>query len=837
MPPSTEPQHRSIFWVDIAHSSDPRRSDIDRQDVRAAMYGSVRRAFRRARLPFHNFNNRFHRHQEDRGDGAFWLLWPSLPKSRLVDALPHLASALDAYNKNATEGTTIKLRVALHAGEVHFDTHGVSGNAMDYTARLLDAPEFKALFDESDSSLGVITSEWFHRSVIRQDPRYEPERYRRLAVSVRDAGEGEALVRFFTHAEATAVRRAVPSLPWWPATPPRPVRAAAALAAVAVPLAVAPGENTPATCDNPPVQIRVRVSAEKEALIRDLALRFEDDTRDADGCRMADVNVVAGSYPGGAREALRQGWLTRDPREMLDEADVWLPDSSLEVEQVREALRENRIGTVRLEAERSITTSRLVLAVPARMARELSLSGSTTTWKDALTWPGRGYAFGRAAPRSSSTGLAATVALYQAALGQKVLNEAALTRGDAAGRLHAVEQSIAREEDEPGKLLCAMRGSSQSDAQGTIPPPAGAPQTGAPETGAPQTGVPQIGTAPRQDARTAGDLRRTALFVSEKSLIDYHFGAPLGGGEAGGACGDPSRQPELLPFYAEDGMPELDHPFVVITRTPPPAPSRRRIIDAFQAYLLRPEARERFKEQGYRDDTGNTTTRWDAIPSVVGAVNLAGRYHDGPLLDAWNKARKSAQVLFAVDVSERMAAPFPYIKGTRVAAAADAIGLARRLMGARDQIGLWRFAEDVDRRSLVPVGPPDSGRIADLTRRLEGLRPSEGEPDLYAAIRAAVREMRSRGGTAPDETTRAVIVLAHGADAGGDASEAAALADDLSTGTPVRLYVIAFHPESCAAGLDQVTQAAGGACYEIDGMTTMRRALDGIAAGLWGTPP
>jgi Mg-chelatase subunit ChlD len=821
MPPSTEPQHRSIFWVDIAHSSDQSRTDLDRHDARAAMYRAVRRSFRRARLPFHSFGNRHHRrHREDRGDGAFWLLWPSIPKSRLVDALPHLASALDAYNKNATKGTTIKLRVALNAGEVHFDTHGVSGNAMDYTARLLDAPEFKALFDESDASLGVITSEWFYRSVIRQDPRYAPSEYRPLAVSVRGAGAGGALVRFFSHAEPVPTGCAVPSLPrWLPAAPP-PARLAVMLAALAVPLTVAPGENRPPTCETPPVQVRVRVSTEKETLIRDLASSFERDTRDPNGCRSADVNVVAASYPGGAREALHQGWLTRDPREIVDEADVWLPDSSLEVEQVREALRENRIGTVRLEVKRSITTSRLVLAVPAPMARALSLTGSTTTWEDVLTWTSRGYAFGRAAPRASSTGLAATVALYQAALDQKVLNENTLTQGDAAGRLHTVEQSIAREEDEPGKLLCAMRGSSQGGVSPSATPP---------DREVPQTGVQQ------EDA--PGDLLRTALLVSEKSLIDYRLGAPLGGSGGGGGCGDPSRQPELLPFYDEDGMPELDHPFVVIKRTPPPTASRSRIIDAFHAYLLRPEARDLFKEHGYRDDTGNTTTRWDAIPSVVGAVNLSGQYHDAALLDAWNKARKSARVLFAVDVSGQMAAPFPYIKGTRVAAAADAIGLARRLMGDRDQIGLWRFAEGVGRRPLVTVGPPDRARLDDLTRRLEELRPSAGEPDLYAAVRAAVAEMRDHDDAAPDETTRAVIVLAHGTDAESNAEEAGELADDLSAGAPVRVYVIAFHPESCAAGLDQVTQAAGGACYEIDGMTAMRRAVDGIAAGLWGTPP
>jgi hypothetical protein len=186
--------------------------------------------------------------------------------------------------------------------------------------------------------------------------------------------------------------------------------------------------------------LRVRVSTEKEALVRALALDFERRTRSAEGCRRADVNVVAASAPGGAREALHQGWLMRDPKEVLDEADVWLPDSSLDVEQAREALRVNRIGTVGLRTLGPVTTSRLVVAVPAAMADDLSLTGHTLTWSAMLGWPRRGYSFGRASPRASSTGLAATVALYQAALNARVLNQETLTRGDAAAHRGEVDR-------------------------------------------------------------------------------------------------------------------------------------------------------------------------------------------------------------------------------------------------------------------------------------------------------------------------------------------------------------------------------------------------------------
>ncbi|GAA3952485.1 hypothetical protein GCM10023085_38750 [Actinomadura viridis] len=795
MTSSTEPEHRAIFWVDMVGSSAPSRSDKDREEARDGLYTALEVVFRRTQLPWSSVGGHPEVHHEDRGDGGFWLIHATIPKNRLVEALPHLANALDEYNRSASKGASIALRVALHASEVNFDRHGVSGTAMDFTSRLLDAPEFKEFFAKSSAVLGVIASDAFYHGVIRPNPDHQPDEYKQLTVNVRDTGPPEAHVRLFSIAASPPGATGRWKRPYLP-RPPRPVRAALALTVLAVPLTVAPGEMPPPACESPPVQIRVRVSTEKEPIIRTLAQEFESGYRRMDGCRRADVNVVSASSPGGAREALHQGWLTRDPKEVLHEADVWLPDSSLEVEQVREALRVNRITTVGLDGSRgSITTSRLVVAVPSEMAGRLELSGHTITWQDVLGWTRKGYAFGRASPRASSVGLASTVALYQAALNTPKLNEEKLTKGDAASRLHTVEQAIAREDDEPGKLLCAMRASPPDD-----------------------------------------DLRGTALLVSEKSLIDYRANAPLGGD----ACppGDPAAQPRLRPFYAEEGMPVFDHPFVVITRTPKPATKRMETIDAFHERLRGPDVQARLKAAGYRDASGGTTPQQDDIPSLLPAVELSGTFLDEPLLDAWNTARKSAQVLFAVDVSRAMAAPFPYSKGTRAAAAADAIALARPLMGARDEIGLWRFADGIGAgdRSLVSVGPPDPGRIDRLTDRLNGLRPTADGGDLYPAIAAAAKEMRGRGGgSGPDESTRAVIVITDGAGSG--APEAAELADDLSAGPPVRVYAIAFHSDSCAAGLDQVTRAAGGTCYEIDGMTAMRRALDGIATSLWGTPP
>ncbi|MFB4318291.1 substrate-binding domain-containing protein [Actinomadura sp. 21ATH] len=807
----TRPRHRSIFWVDMVGSSDAKISDTERKEARKGMYEAAHRAFQNAGLPV-SAPRRWFVHKEDRGDGAFWLFRPRVPKHRLLDALPYLVTALEEHNRGVPPRKALRLRVALNFGELNFDPEGVSGTWMDRTARLLDAGEFKAEVEKSGAIVGAIASRGFHEYVVMPASAPWPNAFERLTVLVR-VGKGEPAeeaawiafppgaplrdtarmraARWLLRVRYAAFRKARRRL----RRHPRAVRAALAAVLVAVPLLAASGEPRPAECEDRPVQLRVRVSPEKEALVRALALEFERTTRDREKCRRADVNVVSEASPGGAREATRQGWLVRDRNEPLNEADVWLPDSTLDVEQAQAAIQANGVRTVELRRVDSVTTSRLVVAVPAEMAAGLPLSGHTMRWDELLGWPGEGYAFGRASPRASSTGLVATVALYQAALKAPMLDFATLTGDGAAGTLHDVEKSIAREDDEPGKLLCAMRESPED-----------------------------------------GELRRTALLVSEKSLIDYREGAPLGGGACGGSAAAP---PELRPFYAEEGMPLLDHPYVVVTRAAPLAPGRRRIIDDFYRFLKRPETQEKFRNAGYRDRTGTTTPHQADIPSLVPIVDPSGRFRDEPLMDAWDTARKSARVLFAVDVSRPMAAPFPYSKGTRVAAAADAIGLALPLMGGRDQVGLWEFAAGAggggrDHRPLVPVGRPEEDRrIERLSDELAGLRPTGRGDGLVPALRAAIAEMRDGGDADPAETTRAVIAITYGA---GGGREAAKLAAGVSADDHVRVYVVAFHQDSCPAGLDQVTRASGGDCYEIDGMATMREALDGIAAGLWGAP-
>lgn len=112
------------------------------------------------------------------GDGALLLAPGDLPKAPFADRLPDtLADALVAHNRRHPGNEQIRLRLALHAGEVFHDEHGVTSTSLNRTFRMLDAQEFKAAFAEAAGVLAVISSVWFYDEVIWQSDLSEAGAY------------------------------------------------------------------------------------------------------------------------------------------------------------------------------------------------------------------------------------------------------------------------------------------------------------------------------------------------------------------------------------------------------------------------------------------------------------------------------------------------------------------------------------------------------------------------------------------------------------------------------------------------------------------------------------
>jgi hypothetical protein len=172
--------HRTIVAVDVEGFGDRRRTNRNQMAVRDGLYQAMRGAFRRAGIPWVD------RDHEDRGDGMFILVGPEVPKSLFVESLPlALVTALRDHNDAHPDAERIRLRMALHAGEVHYDQHGVTAASINMTFRLLDAVPVKQALAGCPGVLAVITSSWFFEEVVRHSA-VDVAAYRAVPVAVKE---------------------------------------------------------------------------------------------------------------------------------------------------------------------------------------------------------------------------------------------------------------------------------------------------------------------------------------------------------------------------------------------------------------------------------------------------------------------------------------------------------------------------------------------------------------------------------------------------------------------------------------------------------------------------
>ncbi|MEU4248623.1 hypothetical protein AB0F15_14565 [Amycolatopsis sp. NPDC026612] len=173
--------HRTIVAVDVEGYGDQRRTTPDRLLLRAGLYRALDRAFDDAGVPWRDCR------PGDCGDGVFVLAPPEIPKGLFVEFLPAaLAVALHRHNRTHDAGARIRLRMALHAGEVAYDDHGATGPAINQTFRLLEAAPLKKALKASRGVLALITSTWFFDEVVRHSDGLDPTTFRPVPVAVKE---------------------------------------------------------------------------------------------------------------------------------------------------------------------------------------------------------------------------------------------------------------------------------------------------------------------------------------------------------------------------------------------------------------------------------------------------------------------------------------------------------------------------------------------------------------------------------------------------------------------------------------------------------------------------
>jgi class 3 adenylate cyclase len=162
MPSFGHPQYRSILALDIEASTT--RTNTGRAQVRHDLYRIFESALHTAGIAQHD-----HDPFVDRGDGILAFVHPvdEAPKTLLLNTVvPTLGRLLSAHNADRPD-RCLRLRIAVHAGDVHYDGYGPYGEDIDLTIRLLDAPEVKQHLNRTSAPLVLVVSEAIYYSVIR----------------------------------------------------------------------------------------------------------------------------------------------------------------------------------------------------------------------------------------------------------------------------------------------------------------------------------------------------------------------------------------------------------------------------------------------------------------------------------------------------------------------------------------------------------------------------------------------------------------------------------------------------------------------------------------------
>lgn len=145
---------------------------------RYTMYQVIQEAAAAADL---NWNSSYH---EDRGDGLFLLAPPDYSVHSLVISLaPEISQRLSRINKALPPEHQLRLRMAVHDGDLAHDDHGVVSLDLNLLFRLVNAPALRARFERGDFAL--IMSDNVYKRVIAWDRgRIDRKRFKPLMVDL-----------------------------------------------------------------------------------------------------------------------------------------------------------------------------------------------------------------------------------------------------------------------------------------------------------------------------------------------------------------------------------------------------------------------------------------------------------------------------------------------------------------------------------------------------------------------------------------------------------------------------------------------------------------------------
>jgi Bacterial extracellular solute-binding protein/von Willebrand factor type A domain len=444
--------------------------------------------------------------------------------------------------------------------------------------------------------------------------------------------------------------------------------------------------------------------------------------------------------------------------------DVWVPDSSVWVEQARARAQKSEV----LPAESSsIASSPTVIAAPAPIAGQLSGDGEPG-WRQLLRAfdSERQLRVGFPDPLRNTTGLAALLSVAQ------------VTAGSSGGR--AQQAAVARK-------LSQVAADDMDDLFNELPKAA--------DEAALTSGVAVLPATEQSvwrynNGRPAVPLR--ALYPSEGGLrLDYPFVALR-------YAPDPKRTAAVAMFLEElQGESARQALQANGFRTP----------DGQAGDALNPAL-------GVRTQ----------VPKVTG---LPPTETVSTVLKSWRALNLAARMLVAVDVSGSMNQPIPTVGRTRLETAVAAAQQGLGLLGDNTDMGLWTFSTQLvgtrDYKEVIPLGPlsgpvGDSARRAALADALTSIQTvPNGSTGLYDTILGLHRI--AVAGYQPNKVN-SILVYTDGknSDPAGGATLEALIAELQRTDPqrPVPVFVLGFGPDADMVSGQKIAVASKGQALNVN---------------------
>lgn len=173
------PEYRALLAVDIEQSAG--RGDVALHQIRDTLAETLRQAFRQSGMDWDTCP------REDLGDGFRITAPAGVPKTRLIHPLVHeIAVRLWAHNRLAGPATRVRVRIALHAGDVYIHPTGlVTGRPLEVLARMLDAAALRTALAQAPENVTtalLVSQHIFDETVRHGYPGIDPAAFQKVSV-------------------------------------------------------------------------------------------------------------------------------------------------------------------------------------------------------------------------------------------------------------------------------------------------------------------------------------------------------------------------------------------------------------------------------------------------------------------------------------------------------------------------------------------------------------------------------------------------------------------------------------------------------------------------------